>query len=120
MGVGGGGVVVQAQSRSITSNPGGVSGGAISRNEALVGLFYFPFPYSMLRYFNTLPGILRNPEWNPQWPSLIRGWAEALWCSVRWRHLRHPLPLEQFRAWKKLPLPPQGSKPEAGDSVRRC
>ena len=83
------------------------------RNEALVGLRYFPFPYSLLRYFNTLPGILRNPEWNPQWPSLVRGWVEALWCSVRWRHLRRPLPLEQFRAWKKLSLPPQGNKPKA-------
>ena len=81
------------------------------RNEALVGLQYFPFPYSVLRFFNTLPAILRNPEWNAQWASLIRGWVEALWCSVRWRHLRHPLPLEQFRAWKKLPLPPQRMKP---------
>jgi GT2 family glycosyltransferase len=81
------------------------------RNEALVGLRYFPFPYSFLRYCNTLPAILRNPKWNPQWPSLIRGWVEALWCAVRWRHLRHPLSLEEFRAWKKLPLPPQGSKP---------
>ena len=80
------------------------------RNEALVGLRYFPFPYSVLRFFNTLPGILRNPEWNGQWVSLIQGWVEALWCSVRWRHLRHPLPLEQFRAWKKLPLPPQQVK----------
>jgi GT2 family glycosyltransferase len=77
------------------------------RNEALVGLRYFPFPYSVLRFFNTLPGILRNPEWNAQWPSLIRGWVEAPWCAVRWRHLRHPLPLEKFWAWKKLPLPPQ-------------
>ena len=81
------------------------------RNEALVGLRYFPFPYSVLRFFNTLPGILRNPEWNGQWVSLIQGWVEALWCSIRWRHLRHPLPLEQFRAWKKLPLPPQQAKP---------
>jgi Predicted glycosyltransferases len=80
------------------------------RNEALVGLRYFPFPYSLLRYLNTLPGILRNPEWNRQWPSLLRGWVEALWCSVRWRRLRHPLPLAQFRAWKGLSLPPQGSK----------
>lgn len=80
------------------------------RNEALIGLMYFPFPYSALRFFNTLPAILRNPEWNAQWPSLIRGWLEAPWCAVRWRHLRHPLPLETFWAWKKLPLPPQGGK----------
>jgi GT2 family glycosyltransferase len=80
------------------------------RNEALVGLIYFPFPYSALRFFNTLPAILCNPEWNAQWPSLIRGWLEAPWCAVRWRHLRHPLPLETFWAWKKLPLPPQGGK----------
>jgi GT2 family glycosyltransferase len=78
------------------------------RNEALVGLRYFPFPYSVLRFLNTLPGILRNPQWNAQWTSLIRGWVEALWCSVRWGYLRRPLPLHQFRAWKKLPLPPQG------------
>ena len=82
------------------------------RGEALVGLRYFPFPYSVLRFFNTLPAILRNPEWNSQWASLIRGWVEAPWCAVRWRHLRHPLPLEQFRAWKKLPLPPQGKCPQ--------
>jgi GT2 family glycosyltransferase len=81
------------------------------RNEALVGLCYFPFPYSILRFLNTLPAILRNPEWNEQWLALIRGWLEAIWCSVCWRHLRHPLPLEQFRAWKKLPLPPQGTNP---------
>ena len=80
------------------------------RNEALVGLRYFPFPYSLLRFFNTLPGILRNPQWNAQWTSLIRGWVEALWCSVRWGHLRRPLPLDQFKAWKKLPLPPQGGE----------
>ena len=81
------------------------------RGEALIGLRYFPFPYSVLRFFNTLPAILRNPQWNRQWVSLICGWLEALWCSVRWRHLRHPLPVEQFRAWKKLPLPPQSLKP---------
>lgn len=86
------------------------------RNEALVGLRYFPFPYSVLRFLNTLPGILRNPEWNTQWASLIWGWVEALWCSVRWRHLRHPLPLEQFRAWKKLPLPPQGGEAVAASA----
>jgi GT2 family glycosyltransferase len=80
------------------------------RNEALVGLRYFPFPYSVLRFFHTLPAILRNPEWNREWPSLLRGWLEAPWCAVRWRHLRHPLPLEQFRAWKALPLPPQQVK----------
>ena len=80
------------------------------RNEALVGLRYFPFPYSVLRFLNTLPGILRNPEWNGQWVSLIQGWVEALWCSIRWAHLRRPLPLDEFQAWKKLPLPPQRVK----------
>ena len=80
------------------------------RNEALFGLRYFPFPYSVLRFFNAFPGILRSPEWSAEWPSLFRGWVEALWCSLRWRHLRRPLPLELFRAWKKLPLPPQGGK----------
>ena len=87
------------------------------RNEALVGLRYFPFPYSVLRFFNTLPGILRNPQWNAEWPSLLRGWIEALWCSVRWRYLRRPLPLHQFRTWKKLPLPPQGGK-ASNSSIR--
>jgi GT2 family glycosyltransferase len=83
------------------------------RNEALVGLRYFPFPYSILRYFNALAAVLRSPEWNTQWAPLIHGWVEAIWCSVRWRHLRNPLPLEQFRAWKELPLPPQGGEKAA-------
>ena len=47
---------------------------------------------------NTLPGILRNPEWNAQRPFLLRGWVEALWCSVR---LCRPLPLDQFPGLEK-------------------
>jgi GT2 family glycosyltransferase len=76
------------------------------RNEAIVGLLYFPFPFSLLRAVNCLR-ILRDPDWNPQVGSLLQGWMEAFVCAISWRSLRRPLSWAQFRAWKKLPLPTQ-------------
>jgi GT2 family glycosyltransferase len=76
------------------------------RNEAIVGLLYFPFPFSILRAVNCLR-ILRNPRWNLHANSLLLGWLEAFVCGISWRNLRRPLSMAQFRAWKKLPLPKQ-------------
>ena len=74
------------------------------RNQALIGFLYFPFPFSILRALNCLR-LLRNPEWNRHPDRLLLGWLEALVCAIRWRALRRPLSMAQFRAWKKLPLP---------------
>jgi GT2 family glycosyltransferase len=79
------------------------------RNEAVVGLLYFPFPFSIVRAVGCLR-ILRNPRWNLHWGSLLLGWLEAFVRAVSWRSLRRPLPIAQFRAWKKLPLPAQGTE----------
>jgi GT2 family glycosyltransferase len=76
------------------------------RNQAIIGLLYFPFPFFILRVVNCL-FLLRNPEWNLHPGSLLLGWLEALTCGISWRSLRRPLSLGQFRAWKKLPLPTQ-------------
>ncbi len=74
------------------------------RNQAILGLLYFPFPFSILRVLNCLR-LLRNPEWNLHPSRLLLGWLEALVCAISWRKLRRPLSLAQFRAWKELPLP---------------
>jgi len=79
------------------------------RNEAIVGLLYFPFPFSILRAVNCL-GILRHPKWNLHWGSLLLGWLEAFVRAIGWRSLRRPLSIAQFRTWKKLPLPTQGTE----------
>jgi GT2 family glycosyltransferase len=76
------------------------------RNEAVVGLLHFPFPFSVLRWMNCLR-ILRNPKWNVNWGSLLLGWLEALPVAVSWWNLRRPLSMSQFLAWKSLPLPKQ-------------
>jgi N-terminal domain of galactosyltransferase len=76
------------------------------RNEAINGLLYFPFPFSILRALNCLQ-ILRKPKWNSSWGSLLLGWLEAFPLSLIWSDLRRPLSMAQFRAWKKLPLPKQ-------------
>jgi GT2 family glycosyltransferase len=76
------------------------------RNEAVVGLLHFPFPFSILRWMNCLR-ILRNPKWNVNWGNLLVGWLEALPVALSWWNLRRPLSLTQFRAWKSLPLPKQ-------------
>jgi GT2 family glycosyltransferase len=74
------------------------------RNQAIIGFLYFPFPFSVLRALNCL-SLLRNPEWNRHPGILLLGWLEAFVCAIRWRNLRRPLSISQFRAWKKLPLP---------------
>jgi GT2 family glycosyltransferase len=76
------------------------------RNQAIIGLLYFPFPFFILRVLNCLR-LFRNPEWNLHPASLLVGWLEAFVCAISWRNLRRPLSLNQFRAWKKLPLPTQ-------------
>lgn len=76
------------------------------RNQAIIGLLYFPFPFFILRALNCLR-LFRNPEWNLHPASLLVGWLEAFICAISWRNLRRPLSLNQFRAWKKLPLPTQ-------------
>jgi GT2 family glycosyltransferase len=76
------------------------------RNQAILGFLYFPFPYSILRALNCL-SLLRDPEWNDHPGKLLLGWMEAFVCAFRWRKLRRPLPMAQFRAWKKLPVPRQ-------------
>lgn len=76
------------------------------RNEAIAGLLYFPFPFSILRAVNCVR-ILENPRWNVHSGSLLLGWLEAFVCGTFWWHLRRPLSIAQFRAWKRLPLPVQ-------------
>ena len=76
------------------------------RNQAIIGLLYFPFPFFILRALNCLR-LFSNPEWNLHPASLLVGWLEAFVCAISWRNLRRPLSLNQFRAWKKLPLPTQ-------------
>lgn len=74
------------------------------RNQAILGFLYFPFPFSMFRAVNCLR-LLSNPEWNRHPGRLLLGLLEAFVCAFRWRKLRRPLSMAQFRAWKKLPLP---------------
>ena len=76
------------------------------RNEAIVGLLHFPFPFFIFRAINCLQ-LLRNPAWNLHPGSLLFGWIEAFVCGISWWSLRRPLSMAQFRAWKKLPLPKQ-------------
>jgi GT2 family glycosyltransferase len=77
------------------------------RNEAIVGLLYFPFPFSILRAANCLR-ILRDPKCNHHPGRQLLGWLEGLVCGISWRKWRRPLSMAQFRAWKELPLPEQG------------
>jgi GT2 family glycosyltransferase len=76
------------------------------RNEAIAGLLYFPFPFSILRAVNCVR-ILENPKWNVHAGSLLLGWLEAFVCGTLWWKQRRPLSIAQFRAWKRLPLPVQ-------------
>ena len=87
--------------------------------EALVSLRYFPVSYSVLRYFNTLPGCairsgIRNgsPSFGVSGGHLVFSPLEtlalslAMWCN--------------FREWKGLPLPPRGTSRRSRDQVRSC
>ena len=57
------------------------------RNQAIIGLLYFPFPFFILRVLNCLR-LFRNPEWNLHPASLLVGWLEAFVCAMSWRNLR--------------------------------
>jgi GT2 family glycosyltransferase len=73
------------------------------RNETILGLLYFPFPFSIFRVASCLR-ILRDPKCNHHPGRQLLGWLEALICGIRWRKLRRPLSMAQFRAWKELPF----------------
>ena len=74
------------------------------RNQAVIGMLYFPFPFFIVRVINCLR-LLQDPTWNLHSSSLLKGWFEAFVCAIKWRRLRRPLSLSQFLAWRKLPLP---------------
>jgi GT2 family glycosyltransferase len=74
------------------------------RNQTLVGLLYFPFPFSIIRAANCLL-LFKEPQWNPHPGSLLLGWLEAFVCIISWLKLRRRMSLAQFRAWKALPKP---------------
>jgi GT2 family glycosyltransferase len=74
------------------------------RNQTLVGLLYFPFPFSILRALNCLL-LIKEPQWNPHPLSLLLGWLESFGCMISWKKLRRRLSLTQFRDWKALPEP---------------
>jgi GT2 family glycosyltransferase len=99
------GVVIRHK-RTLTARNSAKAARYYMRNEAIVGLLHFPFPFSILRAMNCLQ-LLRNPEWNLHPGSLLLGWIEAFVCAISWWRLRRPLSMAQFRAWKKLPLPKQ-------------
>ena len=73
------------------------------RNEAIVGLLYFPFPFSIFRAANCLR-ILSDRKCNHHPGRQLLAWLEALFFVITWRKLRRPLSMAQFRAWKELPF----------------
>jgi GT2 family glycosyltransferase len=74
------------------------------RNHVILGLLYFPFPFSLFRICGCLR-IFTDPK-NNQYPGrLLLGWLEGIVRGISWRKHRQPLTLAQFRAWKSLPLP---------------
>jgi GT2 family glycosyltransferase len=97
------GVVIRHNRTLVARNLGKASRYYI-RNQAIIGMLYFPFPFSILRVLNCLL-LLRDPTWNLHSGSLLMGWFEAFVCAIKWRRLRRPLSISQFRAWRKLPLP---------------
>jgi len=101
--------VVIRHKRSVQARNSAKAARYYIRNEAIVGLLYFPSPFSILRAVNCLR-ILRHRKWNLHWGSLLLGWVEAFVLAIGWRSLRRPLSVAQFRAWKKLPLPTQGTE----------
>jgi GT2 family glycosyltransferase len=74
------------------------------RNQTLVGLLYFPFPFSILRALNCLL-LIKEPQWNPHPFSLLVGWLEAFVCLFTWKTHRRRMSLRQFRDWKALRKP---------------
>jgi GT2 family glycosyltransferase len=74
------------------------------RNQTLVGLLYFPFPFSVLRALNCLL-LIKEPQWNPHPLSLMLGWLESFVCTITWEKLRRKMSISQFREWKALPVP---------------
>jgi GT2 family glycosyltransferase len=74
------------------------------RNHVILGLLYFPFPFSLFRIGGCLR-ILTDPK-NNQYPGrLLLGWLEGIACGISWRKHRRPLTRAQFSAWKSLPFP---------------
>jgi len=79
--------------------------GKFIRNEMLMALWYFPIPESYLRAGRAFPGMLiKNPPFRKKWYSLLKGALEAPIQYLRWPHQKKRLTLQQFRAWKKLPM----------------
>jgi GT2 family glycosyltransferase len=74
------------------------------RNETIVGLLYFPFPFSILRAVSCLR-VLRDPVCNRHPGIQVVAWLEAVLFSFRLLKWRRPLSFAQLRAWKRLPLP---------------
>jgi GT2 family glycosyltransferase len=74
------------------------------RNQTLVGLLYFPFPFSIIRALNCLL-LLKESQWNPHPASLLLGWLESFVCIISWKKLSRRMSLSQFRDWKALPKP---------------
>jgi GT2 family glycosyltransferase len=97
------GVVIRHNRTQVARNSAKASRYYI-RNQALIGLLYFPFPFSILRALNCLL-LLKQPQWNPHPGSLLLGWLEAFVCIISWLKLRRRMSLAQFRAWKALPRP---------------
>ncbi len=95
--------VVIRHNRTLTSRNSAKASRYYIRNQAIIGFLYFPFPFYILRALNCLR-LLTNPEWNAHPDKLLLGWMEAFVCAIRWRKLRRPLSMAQFRAWRKLPL----------------
>jgi GT2 family glycosyltransferase len=74
------------------------------RNHVILGLLYFPFPFSLFRVVGCL-NILTDRKNNQHPGRLLLGWLEGIVCGISWSKHRRALTLAQFRAWKSLPFP---------------